>query len=83
MAKIRRVTTVCDFHDGDVSGERTLLVIAERIYTVDACAEHKADLHAAVDLLTRVLAVHRATRQKNAGTRNRPRQRNPAFRAGS
>jgi len=50
------------------------LVVADRIYTVDACPEHKAELRAAVDLLTRAIAAYRATVRKRQDTRNRPRQ---------
>jgi len=75
VARIRRVTRVCDLpHDGEVSGDRALFVIADRIYTIDACAAHKAELRAAVDLVIRALAAHRATAPKRQGTRNRPRQ---------
>ncbi len=75
MARIRHVTRVCDLpHDREVSGDRALLVLADRIYTVDACPEHKAELRAAVDLLTRAIAAYRATVRKRQDTRNRPRQ---------
>jgi hypothetical protein len=76
VARIRRVTRVCDLpHDSEVSGDRALFVIADRIYTIDACAAHKAELRAAVDLVIRALAAHWATVRKQQGTRNRPRQR--------
>src|SRR6266446_5250118 len=70
MARIRRVMTVCDLHDGDASGDRTLFVLAERTYVIDTCAEHKAELRAAVALLVRAVAAHRATVRKRQGTRN-------------
>ena len=72
MARIEHVTRVCDLpHDGEVSGGRALFTFADRIYTVDACSEHKAELRAAVDLLSRAVAVYRANAQKRQGTRNR------------
>jgi hypothetical protein len=74
MAQIRRVITVCDLHDGDVGGARTIFVIAERIYTIDTCPVHRTELQAAVGVLRRALAAHRATASKQTGTRRRPAQ---------
>jgi len=80
MARIRRVMTVCDLHDGDASGDRTLFVLAERTYVIDTCAEHKAELRAAVALLVRAVAAHRAAVRKRQGTRNRPTPLLPTLR---
>ena len=75
MARIRHVTRVCDLpHDREVSGDRALLVLADRIYTVDACPEHKAQLRAAATLLACAVTAHRANMPKRQGTRNRPKQ---------
>ena len=74
VATTRRVITVCDLHDGDAAAARTIFVIAERIYTIDTCPAHRAELRAAVGVLRRALAAHRATASKQAGTRRRPAQ---------
>ncbi len=50
--RIERVITVCDLpHDDETHGDKARFVIAERIYTVEACAEHKAEPRDAVRLV--------------------------------
>ena len=75
MAQVRRVITVCDLHDGDgADAARTIFVLGERIYTIDTCPAHQAELRAAIAVVRRALAAYRATAPKQAGTRRRPAQ---------
>jgi hypothetical protein len=46
MARIERVVRVCDLHDGEADASRALFVIDSRIYEVDACPAHSAELRA-------------------------------------
>jgi len=75
VTRIERVIRICDLpHDGDVSGTPALFTLADRIYTVDACPEHKAQLRTAATLLACAVTAHRANMPKRQGTRNRPKQ---------
>ncbi len=78
LARIERVITVCDLHDGDASGHRALFVVADRIYVIDACPEHTAELRAAVRLVERARAAYLAMAPKRTGTRRRPVARQDA-----
>jgi hypothetical protein len=84
MARIERVVRVCDLHDGDADGSRALFVVASRIYQIDACSVHRAELRAAVKLVERArtaalaLAAQEAERK---AARSRPR-RGPVIRLG-
>lgn len=73
MARIERLVRVCDLHDGDAEGSRAIFVVASRIYQIDACGQHAAELRRAVTLIERARAASLATAIKRAGTRNRPR----------
>lgn len=73
MARIERILRVCDLHDGDTEGRRAIFVVASRIYQIDACDQHAAELRRAVTLIERARAASLATAVKRAGTRYRPR----------
>ena len=74
--RIERVITVCDLpHDDETHGDKARFVIAERIYTVEACAEHKAELRDAVRLVERARAAYLANTPKQAGTLRAKRTR--------
>ncbi len=68
MARIERVIRVCDLHDGDADGSRALFVIDSRIYQVDTCPAHAAELRAAVALVERARAAALATAAQRART---------------
>ena len=57
MARIERVVRVCDLHDGEADASWALFVIDSRIYEVDACPAHSAELRAAVTLVERARAA--------------------------
>ena len=72
----RTVIRVCDLHDGDADGSRALFVIDSRIYQVDTCPAHAAELRAAVALVERARAAALSMAAQRAHTepaRWRPR----------
>ena len=74
--RVERVITVCDLpHDHEVIGDKARFVIAERICVVDACADHRAELSAAVRLVERARAAYLANTPKQAGTPRAKRTR--------
>ena len=75
MARIEHVVRVCDLHDGEAEGSRTIFVVDGWIYQIDACPEHKAELRFALTLVQRARAAYLATTPKRAPRRARPRSR--------
>jgi hypothetical protein len=68
LARIERVITLCDLHEGEADGRKVPFVIAERIYVVDACEDHKAQLLSAVRLVEQARSIYVATAPKLAGS---------------
>ncbi len=57
MTRIERIVTICDLHADDTPGRRVLFVVASRIYWLDTCPQHRADLQAAVALVERAIVI--------------------------
>jgi len=73
VARIARLITICDLHDGEADGRRALFVVDHRIYQIDACPAHAAELRAAVALVERARAAYTSTAAQRAGTTPRRR----------
>jgi len=73
VARIECVITICDLHDGEADGRRALFVMDRRIYTIDACPAHTAELRAAVALVERARAAYISTAAQRVGVRPRRR----------
>ncbi len=57
MARIERLITVCDLDKCEAQGRRVLFTLRGRIYEVDACEPHAAELLSAAGLVERARAA--------------------------